>query len=83
MCIASCQAVGGHETLAIPVACAFEMMFTVGFIHDDLPCMDDGDFQRGKLANDKVLDEATALLAGDALTCLAFEHLARHAGSMC
>ena len=54
------------------VACAIELIHTYSLIHDDLPCMDDDDFRRGKPTNHKVYGEAMAVLAGDALQALAF-----------
>lgn len=61
---------------ALPFACAIEMIHTYSLIHDDLPCMDDDDYRRGKLTNHKVYGEAEALLAGDSLLTHAFELLA-------
>ncbi|KAA8547719.1 hypothetical protein F0562_004148 [Nyssa sinensis] len=76
LCIASCELVGGDESTAIPVACAVEMIHTMSLIHDDLPCMDNDDLRRGKPTNHKVFGEETAVLAGDALLSLAFQHIA-------
>ncbi|EOY03949.1 Geranylgeranyl pyrophosphate synthase 1 [Theobroma cacao] len=76
LCIASCELVGGDESLAMPIACALEMIHTASLIHDDLPCMDNDDLRRGKPTNHKVFGEATAVLVGDALLSLAFEHIA-------
>ena len=59
--------------LALPYACALELVHNYSLIHDDLPCMDDDDLRRGKPSNHKVFGEATAVLAGDALQALAFE----------
>ena len=50
----------------IPTACAIEMLHCQSLIHDDLPCMDNDDYRRGKLSNHKVFGEAVATLAGDA-----------------
>ncbi|MDW0117309.1 polyprenyl synthetase family protein [Sporosarcina thermotolerans] len=61
---------------ALKVACAAELIHTYSLIHDDLPCMDDDDFRRGKPTNHKVYGEATAVLAGDALQTVAFGILA-------
>ncbi|MFV0443536.1 MAG: polyprenyl synthetase family protein [Planctomycetaceae bacterium] len=72
-----CQALGGHVDSAWPAACAIEMIHTYSLIHDDLPAMDDDDLRRGRLTCHKQFDEATAILAGDALLTLAFEVLAR------
>ena len=63
--------VSGYNFL--PVACGLEMIHTYSLIHDDLPCMDDDEYRRGRLTNHKVFGEALALLAGDALLTLAFE----------
>lgn len=60
----------------MPIAAAVEMVHTYSLIHDDLPCMDNDDYRRGKLTNHKVFGESTAVLAGDALLTAAFETLA-------
>jgi len=64
---------GGEIDEIMPFACALEMVHTYSLIHDDLPCMDDDDYRRGKLTNHKVYGEANAVLAGDGLLNLAFE----------
>jgi geranylgeranyl pyrophosphate synthase len=56
--------------------CAVELVHCYSLIHDDLPPMDDDDFRRGRPSNHKAFDEATAILAGDALLTLAFEWVA-------
>lgn len=61
---------------AMPFACALEMIHTYSLIHDDLPCMDNDDYRRGRLTNHKVYGEANALLAGDALLTYAFSLIA-------
>ncbi len=66
----------GSYGFAIPAACAVECIHTYSLIHDDLPCMDDDDFRRGKPSCHVAFDEATALLAGDALLTLAFGMIA-------
>lgn len=71
--LAACQACGGKMEDALPFACALEMIHTYSLIHDDLPCMDDDDFRRGKPTCHKVYGEAMAVLAGDGLLTLAFE----------
>ncbi|KAH6788801.1 geranylgeranyl pyrophosphate synthase 1 [Perilla frutescens var. frutescens] len=76
LCIAACELVGGDERTAMPSACAVEMIHTMSLIHDDLPCMDNDDMRRGKPTNHKVFGESVAVLAGDALLALAFEHIA-------
>lgn len=58
---------GGDIKNAMPTACAIEMLHCQSLIHDDLPCMDNDDYRRGKLTNHKVFGEAMAVLAGDAL----------------
>lgn len=68
-----CKLCGGDIDEAMPLACALEMIHTYSLIHDDLPCMDNDDFRRGKLSNHKVYGEDIALLAGDALQALAFQ----------
>ncbi len=65
-------AVGGDEAALLPFACAVEYLHTYSLIHDDLPAMDDDDFRRGRPTCHKAFDEATAILAGDALLTEAF-----------
>ncbi|MCF8466678.1 MAG: polyprenyl synthetase family protein [Sneathiella sp.] len=60
---------------SVRVAAALEMIHSYSLIHDDLPCMDDDDLRRGQPTVHKKFDEATAVLAGDALQSLAFEIL--------
>ena len=64
---------GGKIENALPTACALEMLHTYSLIHDDLPCMDNDDFRRGKPSNHKVFGEAMAVLAGDGLLSVAPE----------
>jgi geranylgeranyl diphosphate synthase type II len=71
--LASCEMCGGLLNEAMPFACALEYIHTYSLIHDDLPCMDNDDYRRGRLTNHKVFGEAMALLAGDGLLTLAFE----------
>lgn len=77
LCMAACEAVGGTAQTALDTACALEMIHTYSLIHDDLPAMDDDDFRRGRPTCHKAFDEATAVLAGDALLTAAFHLLAR------
>lgn len=70
--LAFCELCGGSVKDAMPFACAVEMIHTYSLIHDDLPCMDDDDFRRGKPSNHKVFGEDIALLAGDALQSMAY-----------
>lgn len=67
-----CRLCGGQWEKAAPFAGAIEMIHTYSLIHDDLPCMDDDDYRRGRLTNHKVYGEAIAVLAGDALLTDAF-----------
>ena len=67
-----CRVVSGDYKKSIDAAVAIEMIHTFSLIHDDLPCMDDDDFRRGKPSCHKKFSESTALLAGDALENLAF-----------
>lgn len=67
------RACGGTRNECLPLACALEYVHTYSLIHDDLPCMDNDDLRRGKPSCHKQFDEATALLAGDALLTHAFE----------
>jgi geranylgeranyl diphosphate synthase, type II len=76
LCLASCELIGGGEDLAMPTACALEMIHTMSLIHDDLPAMDDDDYRRGKLTNHKVYGDDIAILAGDGLLAYAFEYIA-------
>ena len=75
LCMAAAEAVGGNSEDAIPAACALEMIHTYSLIHDDLPAMDDDALRRGKPTCHVAFDEATAVLAGDALLTLAFQTL--------
>lgn len=67
-----CRMCCGDWMNAAPFAAAVEMIHTYSLIHDDLPCMDNDDYRRGKLTNHKVYGEAMAVLAGDALLTDAF-----------
>lgn len=77
LCLAACELVGGDITVAMPTACAMEMVHTMSLIHDDLPAMDNDDFRRGRPTNHKVFGDDIAILAGDALLTFSFEHVAR------
>lgn len=76
---ASGEAVNADPLLLDTAACAVEMIHAYSLVHDDLPAMDDDDLRRGKPACHIAYDEATAILAGDALLTLAFEILATDA----
>ena len=76
LCLAATEAAHGNPADALTAACAMEMIHTYSLIHDDLPAMDDDQVRRGKPTCHIAFDEATAILAGDALLTLAFEILA-------
>ena len=76
LCLATCELMGGTVQMAMPTACALEMIHTMSLIHDDLPAMDNDDYRRGKLTNHKVYGEDIAILAGDGLLAYAFEFMA-------
>ena len=77
LALMAADALGAGPEDAMPAACALEMVHTYSLIHDDLPSMDDDDLRRGRPTCHKAFDEATAVLAGDALLTLAFEIFAR------
>jgi len=86
LCLWTHDLVGGdHRDIALDAACAIECVHTYSLIHDDLPCMDDDDFRRGKPSSHRQFGEATAVLAGDELLTLSFQILStapeRHGGS--
>jgi len=74
----SARLFGVSENCAARVAAAVECVHCYSLAHDDLPCMDDDDLRRGKPSTHRQFDEATAVLAGDALLSLAFEILSNH-----
>lgn len=76
LCLATCELVGGSIEMAMPTACALEMIHTMSLIHDDLPAMDNDDYRRGQLTNHKKFGEDMAILAGDGLLAYAFEYIA-------
>lgn len=73
ICLETCKIFGGNIEDALPIACAIEMLHVQSLIHDDLPCMDNDDYRRGKLSNHKAFSESTAVLAGDALISYAIQ----------
>ena len=81
LCLAATEAVGGAREPVLPAACALEMIHTYSLVHDDLPAMDDDHTRRGQPTCHTQFDEATAILAGDALLTLAFEILAAAAAN--
>ncbi|MEM9345154.1 MAG: polyprenyl synthetase family protein [Planctomycetota bacterium] len=76
LCLRACIAVGGEAEDAWPAAGSLELIHTFSLVHDDLPAMDDDDLRRGRPTLHKYTNEAMAILAGDAMTALAFEMLA-------
>ena len=72
-----CQMCGGDWKSSAPFAAALEMIHTYSLIHDDLPCMDNDDYRRGRPTNHKVYGEAIAVLSGDALLTSAFSQIAK------
>lgn len=74
--LAACQLAGGDTADAADYAAALEMLHCYSLIHDDMPCMDNDDYRRGRLSCHKQYGEATALLAADALVTAAFEAVA-------
>ena len=81
LCLASTEAVDGRSEDALIAAVALELIHTYSLIHDDLPAMDDDALRRGKPTCHVAFDEATAILAGDALLTLAFQLLALQKGT--
>lgn len=75
LCIATYKSLQGDDDSIYYLASAIEMLHTYSLIHDDLPCMDDDDTRRGRPTVHVAYDEATAVLAGDALQAYAFELL--------
>lgn len=72
-----CRVCGDDPEKALPLGAAVEMVHTYSLIHDDLPCMDNDDYRRGRLTNHKVYGEAMAVLAGDALLTAAFHRISQ------
>lgn len=82
LALATGELVDADPEKLIKPALALEIFHTYTLIHDDLPCMDDDDLRRGLPTAHKKFDEATAVLAGDALLTLSFEWLAEHSGQL-
>ena len=80
--LAACETAGGDSSLALPFACALEMIHTYSLIHDDLQAMDNDDLRRGQPTNHKVFGENVAILAGDGLLNAAAELMAVSAVKM-
>src|SRR5688572_26641627 len=77
LCLVSAEAVGGDRVLAMPAACAIELIHTYSLIHDDLPAMDNDTMRLGRPTLHVVAGEGMAILAGDGLLTEAFYVLAR------
>lgn len=82
MCLETCSILGGDIEKALPTACAIEMLHAQTLIHDDLPCMDNDDYRRGKPSNHKVFGEAISTLAGDALLTFAPQIITKHSQNL-
>ncbi len=82
LCLATLELLGKNSEVAIPTACALEMIHTMSLIHDDLPAMDNDDYRRGHLTNHKVYGEDIAILAGDGLLAYSFEYVAEKTCSL-
>ena len=80
LALAAAEAVGADASAALPAAVAVELVHVYSLVHDDLPCMDDDALRRGRPTVHVAFDEATAVLAGDALLTAAFEALTTVAG---
>ncbi|MBL1209400.1 geranylgeranyl diphosphate synthase CrtE [Geminocystis sp. GBBB08] len=78
LCLATAELLSQNEVIAMPTACALEMIHTMSLIHDDLPAMDNDNYRRGRLTNHKVYGEDIAILAGDGLLAYAFEYVAEN-----
>jgi geranylgeranyl diphosphate synthase, type II len=76
LALLTAEALGKTHDDVLPLGSAIELIHSYSLIHDDLPCMDDDDFRRGKPSNHKVFGEALAVLAGDAMSTEAFRVLA-------
>ena len=76
LALAACELGGAAPEKALDYACALEMLHCYSLIHDDMPCMDNDDFRRGRPSCHKKFGESTALLAADALVTAAFEVIA-------
>ncbi|MGC8121592.1 (2E,6E)-farnesyl diphosphate synthase [Marinobacter sp. VGCF2001] len=72
LCLAAARAMGVDDNVALIPACALELIHAYSLVHDDLPAMDDDDLRRGRPTAHIAFDEASAILAGDALQTLAF-----------
>ena len=81
LCLAGAEAVGAPAEIALPTACALELIHTYSLIHDDLPAMDDDSLRRGRPTLHVVAGEGMAILAGDGLLTEAFRVLVSQTGA--
>lgn len=77
LALTAAEVIAGDDAVALPAACALELIHTYSLVHDDLPAMDDDDLRRGKPTCHKKYGEATAILVGDALQTMAFDVLSQ------
>ena len=82
MCLETCKLLGGDIEDAFPTAAAIEMLHVQTLIHDDLPCMDNDDYRRGKPSNHKIFGEAAAVLAGDAFLTYAPQVILKYSDNL-
>jgi len=82
LCLMTYEIFGDAVAVAVPTACALEMLHAATLIHDDLPAMDDDDFRRGRPTNHRVFGEGMAVLAGDALLAYSLEFILRNARNL-
>lgn len=73
------ELLNGDYKKVLPAAAGIELIHTFSLVHDDLPCMDNDDYRRGKLTNHKVFGEAMAVLTGDALLVMGMDFICRNA----
>lgn len=76
--IMAAELLGVNDYIVMPTACGIEFIHNFSLIHDDLPCMDNDDYRRGNLTTHKAFDEATAILAGDALLVLGLDNIRKN-----
>ena len=69
---------GKPPEMVLPAACGIELIHCFSLVHDDLPCMDDDDYRRGKLTNHKVFGEGIAVLTGDALLVMGLDFVCQN-----
>lgn len=82
LCLATAKALGLENNIVLPFALSIELIHSYSLVHDDLECMDNDDYRRGKLSTHKKYGEAMGVLTGDALLNLAIENATSHAKSV-